>query len=656
VYKMGRYSSWWSRLLIIGIVAAVITPVGIYAVPQLQPYLNLMPFYEDPDNTELRNMILVDSDVDASGEWTWCLNRLDILMKNPLDAQLRVPKADASVRYFGGRLGDGYIAQEYLIEPKETKMISMYLYAYNYGLYGELFSRFVKALFWGQDLTLNVDINAYILIDGVLNEPLIGLKFPMTIKNPLPFEVEGWDPLIYDITSQGVGNDIEITVDACDPGTGLAKAYVYYKVGEDENWDKTGGIELELDGLIWDNYFHGIELGTTFPIASSYADQPIELSATITGLTPGQTVAYYIYLEDYAGNWKHEDQGNYFESEVLTHTAGDTSQNNIAYDPEWEDPFIIRYLEYMDTHGINMQHYLYMVGINLLKMTPMLNGLSQLLYAHGVDADYFLAIMLIDFVKGLRILGDSGVAPGVLMDYMTQYFDFSFDSMLQYAFPRVWYPFENDTDLEGLADYVLNDMGATEKGILKAKFDAIGITNDDLIDFIDLSGVLPEDPDADQFRTINAFEMDILGIVIRFQGSVVRDWDVNPSESAYDNWLDLIRTGNETNGHWAAATCIMFTGYAENPPVSCQEIFPELLGTELSEVPEAFPANDLYPYTHQLVSLVMLLCLGIVSYLVLKREILIHRKVERGLAAKKKMQQKAVFDKDAKNKAQSKYL
>jgi hypothetical protein len=100
----------------------------------------------------------------------------------------------------------------------------------------------------------------------------------------------------------------------------------------------------------------------------------------------------------------------------------------------------------------------------------------------------------------------------------------------------------------------------------------------------------------------------------------------------------------------------MLTEYAENPPESIQAIIPELLGTEVSETPKAFPANDLYPYTHQLISLVMLLCLGVVSYLVLKREILIHRKVERGLAAKKKMQQKAVFDKDAKNKAQSKYL
>ena len=184
---MGRYSSWWSRLLIIGIVAAVVTPVGIYAVPQLIPSINLMEFYEDPSRTEVRDMIFVSSDADENGKWTWCVNRLDVEFTNVLDKDLLVPKADVSVKYFGGRLGDGYIAQEYEIKAGETKIISMFLKTYNVGTQAELFSKFLKAQFWGQDLTLNVDINAYILIDGVLDEPLLGLKFPMTIKNPLPF-------------------------------------------------------------------------------------------------------------------------------------------------------------------------------------------------------------------------------------------------------------------------------------------------------------------------------------------------------------------------------------------------------------------------------------------------------------------------------------
>ncbi len=653
---MGRYSSWWSRLLIIGIIVAVITPVGIYAVPKLEPYLNLLPFYEDPSNTEVRNMVFISSDADTNGKWTWCVNRLDIAFMNPLDKHLQIPKSDVSVKYFGGILGNGYIGEEYSIGPYETTIVSMYLKTYNVGKQGELFSKFLKALFWGQELTLNVDINAYILIDGVLGEPLLGLKFPMTIKNPLPFGLTGWAPLIYNIISGAPSHNtpVTITVKASDPGTGISnRAYIYYKFGEDETWDKSDPDgRIQLQGPAWATTFKGLKIGGEFPIASSYWDAPVLFTGNIPGQPAETEVAYYIYLEDYAGNWEHVKQANYVESEVLSYTVGKDS-NNKTYEVTWEDPFIIRYLEYLDNHGTHIQNFLYTLGITLLQFTPLLAEFSQVLYALDVDMGYFLALLMGDFIKGLRFMADSGVPPGKLMNILGLQFGFNFNDMVEYILPRIWFPFEGDDNVNQLADDVFIMVGS-QKEALEAKFDATGINAAAFQQYISPTGLFGSG--NEEFRNFYAIEIELFGVTIRVQGAIITDWTYNTGRTPYQNWLDLIRTDDGTNGHWAAANLLLKSSYATNPPRTSQALFAELLNTKLKEIPEAFPANDLYPYTHQLVSLVMLLALGVVSYLVLKREILIHRKVERGIAKKKKMEQKTVFDKDAKNKAQSKYL
>ena len=662
---MGRYSSWWSRLLIIGIVAAVITPVGIYAVPQLTPTLNTMEFYQDPSNTEVRDMIFIASDADLNGKWTWCVNRLDIAFKNPLDKTLSIPKSDVSVKYFGGRLGDGYIADQYTIDPYETKIVSMYLKTYNVGQQAELFSRFLKAQFWGQDLTLNVDINAYVLINGILDEPLIGLKFPMTIKNPLPFGLHGWAPIIQSITTGVVQNNqpVTITFNASDPGAGISnRVYLYYRLNGIGNWDNKSVYDgvVQVNNPYWTDTFMGLSQAKPFPIPSSYPDSPVTFTANLPAQAAGTKVEYYIYIEDWAGNWQHEKQANYVDSDVMTYTvtSGTIGANTTTYDASWEDPFIIRYLDYLDTHGTNLQHYLYTLGIDMLGLLPLINTFSETLFSLNVDMDYILALLTTDFIKSLRVMADSGVPPGIMMKILGDLFGFTFDDMVGYILPRIWFPFPGDNNASALADKILKgeDITPAQKANLEDQFNAIGISAQDMIDYINPSGLIGSN--TEEFRNILTLQLDLSVAVIRFQGTIIRDWNYNtaPGSTVYEKWLDLIRTGNATNGHWAAANLILLSSHASNPPAFPQQNFVELLNTQLTVTPEAFPANDLYPYTHQLVSLVMLLCLGVVSYLVLKREILIHRKVERGLAAKKKMQQKAVFDKDAKNKAQSKYL
>ena len=122
-------------------------------------------------------------------------------------------------------------------------------------------------------------------------------------------------------------------------------------------------------------------------------------------------------------------------------------------------------------------------------------------------------------------------------------------------------------------------------------------------------------------------------------GRLILDWSYNTSESPYWNWLYLISTSTSKNNHLAGANLLIRSTYS-NKPQEGRNLFEEvmyLLNGDISAIPSTFPANDLYPHIHSFLALIMLLALGVVSYFVLKREILVFRKVKSGLIKKKVM-------------------
>ncbi|MFX1274448.1 MAG: hypothetical protein ACFFAT_05315, partial [Promethearchaeota archaeon] len=453
---MGRYSSWWSRLLIIGVIAAVITPVGIYAVPQLEPYLNMVALSEHPENVVLKEMVFVDSDVNEQNEWTWVLTRLDTEFTNHLDVDMRIPRASLSIRYLSGILGTGYIPEEVDIFANTTMTVPIYMRISNVGSQGVLFSHFLRAMFWGQPFTLSADLDVYILIDGAINEPLLGMKLPITMALPMPLDLEGWDPFIHEI-ERGVANDdqvVTINVKTSDIGAGISRNNsIYYREVGQTTWQKS-----DFQDQAWQNIYKQIPLGADYPIASSDPENPITITGTIPGFPDDTEIEYYIYIEDWAGNWEHKKQANYVKSEIYSYTVGPSStQETITLDIAYIEPFVISFLKAIENRGVSLLHLMYQKGMSMLEVTPLMGVMSNTFYNYDVDINYFIVYLMTDFYRGVLVAADSGCPAGLLFEMLGDEFHFTFDSLISYILPRAWYPFPGDdivaTALNALYNY-----------------------------------------------------------------------------------------------------------------------------------------------------------------------------------------------------------
>ena len=649
---MGRQSRWKSRIIIIGIFASIMTPVAIYSYGELTPYLNIATFFQEYQSDDslgvLQDMVFVDSNADAQGNWDWIITRLDILFTNPLIDKIRLPATDVTVNYLHSQLAYGYIAEEIEINPGESKIVSAYVKGYNNALY----SAYLRKLFIGGEFNLQAEMSAYILVDGVLGEPLFGLKFPVSVGLPFPIDISSFPPLIYSIERGQIqpDNDVTITVNASDFGAGIyagydgdnftGKSFVSYSV-DGGSWQT-----IELEGDPWDTSFRGLQTGSEYPIFSSYAKDPVLFTAEIPGQKIGASVFYYVQLEDYVGSWEHDKPGNIATSDIYSYIvkSGIQDANKTVIDVDFEIPFIFEFLSSIEERGISILHLAYEFNITVLELTPLLGTISYQCYQFGLDADYFLALLLSDFIKGLELLFDCGVSPGILLETLGNQFGFDFDDILAYILPRICLP--SDDSVKTYATNALEALGDInhpdhmlhkdlenyfEQTIFDGKT-ALGITATEFQEYIFPDPFLEP---GDQFRSIYTMALGPIGV----GGRLILDWSYNTSESPYWNWLYLISTSTSKNNHLAGANLLIRSTYS-NKPQEGRNLFEEvmyLLNGDISAIPSTFPANDLYPHIHSFLALIMLLTLGVVSYFVLKREILVFRKVKSGLIKKKVM-------------------
>ena len=109
------------------------------------------------------------------------------------------------------------------------------------------------AFLMGQPLDLKADFEAYILIDGMLGEPYIGVKFPTVLNFPLPTETVCTPPFITEISRVTVTNDTAVTITAkgYDFGTGIAVSKILYAL------NGSGWYEADMTGPAWDLSYEG---------------------------------------------------------------------------------------------------------------------------------------------------------------------------------------------------------------------------------------------------------------------------------------------------------------------------------------------------------------------------------------------------------------
>jgi len=639
---MSRYSNWKTKLGLLAVLSAILVPVGIYTFGEAMPYLNLLSVTEDPSNMVLTAMEVVEKEYDESGEnWVSCIWRLDLNFTNSLSSPVIVPRASLSINYMDGKLGNGWISEPVRIEGGETKKVKAYLKTTP----GRPFDAMMLAILMGQPLNLLADFEAYILIDGMLGEPYIGVKFPTVLRFPIPTEVSPVPPAIEGITQGQVKNaqSVEINVSAFDVGTGIAESKLLYSINGNE-WN-----ELSMTGPDWDWSYKGTSTKRPFPIASSNPDTPQYYNASIPAQPAGTNVSYKIYLEDYTGNTLHLEEGNSMESDVYNYTVPSdpdiVDSSTILIDNEITQSFFMDFIHYVESRGINVLYWLKTQGKHLLAQLPYMDELGQFFFENNVDFDYWMQVFIHDFKHSVEIMEDSGVSGGKLMEVLEVNFTLMWEHILEYIFLE---PAEDIIELaQNLWENGVEDGDYTNSWDLKALFDDLSIDQPDMYYFIDTTfrdlyateiGNLPLDPghvippdSMDTFLGIYSFGYwDFIPRSTSGQHPYLRD-------DAYQCYIDLLRSANESNYHFAAANYIM-AEYGNIEEHS--EGLAAIVGTEIVPPGNPFPLDDLYPYTHQLTTIGIFFPLAIVSYLVIKRELISHRYIKKDLAIKRTFKKK----------------
>ena len=646
---MGRYSNWKTKLGLLAVLGAILVPVGIYTFGEAMPYLNLLSVTADPSNMQLTAMEIVDREFDDEDSpdriWTSITWRLDLEFTNPLSDPVIVPRASLSINYLNGTLGTGWISEPTKIQGGTTQTVKAYLKTPS----GDVFDAFMVAFLNGVPLNLKADFEAYILIDGMLGEPYIGVKFPTVLNFPLPTEIFGTDPFISNITRGEVNDSVNVDVVAyaSDLGTGIIESTLKYKINNSEDWTR-----VDMDGPALTTTIDGVPTPKPLPIASADPNNPQEFTATIPAQPAGTLVEWKLYFEDWAGNVDHAEPGNYIESETYNYTvlSAPTTVDEFSVTSEQNDTktFFLEFLEYIENNGINLLHHLYLQGKDLLKQLPYLQSLCNFFYDNNVDMEYWLTVFSHDFVQSVKIMADSGIAAGKLMDIL------GVDSkvLLDYVISNVI--LETEENLVELAKEIELDPWSPEYSELRARFNEafVGTRNDLQANRIFAAWI--------SYEFVNIYTLDI-GI-LHIGGTVVPEdsrvggaphydfmpysftgifpvgWFSNFAYAPWENFIRCIASDTGENYHLVAAN-LLLANRGLNPLHASDDLI-SILGGSIVAPGNPFPVDDLYPYTHQLTTIAIFFPLAIVSYLVIKRELISHRNIKKDLAIKRTFKKK----------------
>ena len=587
---MGKFSNWKTKLAFLSVLSVFMVPIVAASVEDLAPFVNFLPIYQDPSLATVDGLIFIDREFDENGDWTEVTVQLDLKITNPSPTPLKVPPAIVAANYLDGRLANGWIAEEIIIGGHETEMIPIIAKIPN----GKYFNAFMTALFMGGPLNLFAVMTPSIMVDGLFGEPLWGLQTTIALDLPVPTHVVGTPPALHAITRGQViaGNDVPITISASDVGTGISnRTYIYYSTDNGENWDCT-----PLTGPAWFREYNGIDLGAYYPVSSSDPFDPQTYTGAIPSAVnqPGNTVSYYIYMEDYAGNWEHEDIANFVESEVYTYTVGASplEEDFIDFNYVYEKPLVFRFVDYLEENGINLLHFMYEFGIEALDLAPLFGSLVESLYQYDVDGNYVVGLILDDLTKGAHIVADSGLGFGVLIKMMGEELGFTFEDLMDFAIKRIFLPANGD-----LNELAAETLTASNYGKLENYFeDILGITKQDITDYLfpPTISIYLGDPQKPEYRSMLAIKITLGSLSIELEGGIIEDWEYDDIRGGpFANWLDLVRTANATNGQFGGAGLFLrdIAGVDD-----IQETMMFLLNCETRDIPQAFPASEFTPY------------------------------------------------------------
>ena len=631
---MGKYSNWKTKLAFLSVLSVFLVPVVAASVEDLAPFANFLPIYQDPSLATVDGLIFIDREFDENGDWTEVTVRLDLKITNPSPTPLKVPPASVAANYLDGRLANGWIAEEIIIGGHKTGIVPIIAKIPN----GKYFNAFMTALFMGGPLNLFAVMTPYIMVDGLLGEPLWGAQATISLDLPVPTHIVGTPPAFHTITRGQViaGNDVPITISASDVGTGISnRTYIYYSTDDGENWDRT-----PLTGPEWFREYNGIDIGAYYPIASSDPFDP----QTYTGAIPstvnqlGNKVSYYVYMEDYAGNWEHEDRGNYVMSDIYTYTveASPLGEDYIDFNYEYEKPLIFRFVDYLEENGINLLHVMYEFGIEALDLAPLFGSLVESLYQYDVDGSYVVGMILDDLIKAANIVADSGLGFGVLIKMIGEELGFTFEDLMDFAIKRIFLPANGD-----LNELAAETLTAPNYGELENYFEnTLGITKQDITDYLfpPTISIYLGDPQKPEYRSIYAIKITLGSLSIELEGGIIKDWEYDDARGGpFANWLDLVRTANATNGQFGGAGLFLkdIAGVDD-----IQETMMYLLNSETRDVPQKFPASEFTPYTVSTVTMSVGFIGGSLLYVGTKKQLIkrniIFKNVDKEFGLKKK--------------------
>jgi len=404
--------------------------------------------------------------------WNSVIWQLGLKVTNPQPDPITVPKANFSLNYLGGKLGNGWISRDYNVLGGEVKTIHAYLETKN----TRIFSAFTTAMLTGQPLELKADFEAYILIDGLLGDPMMGVKFPTEIDFPFPESAVGMPPFIWSINrSEVIANQpVTVNVNATDEGTGISnRTYLYYSTDDGASWN-----EVQMTGGEWVNTYLGNQLADYFPIPSTEQEQTY--TGQIPGFSGGTEVLFKVYLEDYAGNIDHNNTGNYIESEIYSYqvpTTGSVPESLRQFSKNFERSFMNEFLDYLEANGVNQFHFLFTKGITQFSTLFFIGNMGKFFYENEIDQHYILDMLILDYERAMSIMADSGVSVGYLIEIYGKTFeelgvnpsfgtrednlfgelgDISFDILFDYLVDHIFLP--TNEEIPSLAEETLGEI------------------------------------------------------------------------------------------------------------------------------------------------------------------------------------------------------
>ena len=393
-------------------------------------------------------------------EWTEITWALGLKVNNRGDDTIIFPRANLTLNFLEDNLAKGWISREYEIKGHESKMIKAYLVMKN----DRFFETFLCALLLGEPLDLKLGLEAYILAEGLNDEPLVPIVYPVDMDFSMPELSRGPAPFIHSITRAHVSANqpVKISVSGSDEGTGISnRTYIYYSIDGGASWES-----VLLTGGEWWNEYAGVPFKSSeeligrghnrFPIRSTI--EPETYEGEIPSFSAGTQVLFKVYLEDYAANINHVDKGNWVWSQTYSYVvpgSGELPEFTVEFKKSTEESLSKKLDKYLELNGFIQDYYLKTQGVNSnLYVTEKLPDISDFLYKNDVDSSYAIEMLLLDMNKATDILADSGVARGSLLDV----FGLSFKDLFAYIVDNIFLPTKQETDLGDIAKHRFEEI------------------------------------------------------------------------------------------------------------------------------------------------------------------------------------------------------